>query len=116
MTSLTNKTMKSITPNDGYAYNFVQDNAKSCPKCRSLISKIDGCNKMTCRHCQSYFCWLCNEQINGYEHFNSVDSQCYGRLFEGIETVMDYVFDNVMDNNMNNVMDDINQFFENLNI
>lgn len=87
---------------------YLQDNAKNCPKCRSFISKIDGCNKMTCKHCQSSFCWLCNEQIYGYEHFNSADSQCYRLLFEGIQTnnVMDYV-----DNEMN-----VNRFFEDLNI
>jgi len=65
---------------------------------------------MMCRHCQSYFCWLCNEQIYGYEHFNTIGSQCYGLLFEGMETnnVMDYVIDDVID--------DIHQFFENLDI
>ncbi|XP_071553918.1 E3 ubiquitin-protein ligase RNF14-like [Temnothorax nylanderi] len=85
---------------------YLQDNAKRCPKCRSFISKTEGCNKMTCRNCQSFFCWLCNNQIHGYEHFNSVDSPCYGLLFEGLETenAMDYVDDFIMDN--------IHQYFE----
>jgi len=66
---------------------------------------------MTCRHCQSFFCWLCNELINGYEHFNNINSPCYGLLFEGLET------DNVMiDMDMIDMVDDINQFFENLDI
>ncbi|KAL6266300.1 hypothetical protein P5V15_003159 [Pogonomyrmex californicus] len=63
---------------------YLQDNAKSCPKCRSFISKTEGCNKMMCTYCQCYFCWLCNKQIYGYEHFNTTDSQCYGLLFDGI--------------------------------
>ncbi|KYM88211.1 E3 ubiquitin-protein ligase RNF14 [Atta colombica] len=89
---------------------YLQDNAKSCPKCRSFISKTEGCNKMTCRHCQSLFCWLCNEQIYGYEHFNNVDSQCYGLLFHGIDT------DNVLDYVIGDAMDNINPFFEDLHI
>ncbi|XP_011863492.1 PREDICTED: E3 ubiquitin-protein ligase RNF14-like [Vollenhovia emeryi] len=69
---------------------YLKDNAKSCPKCHSFISKTDGCNKMTCAHCQAFFCWLCNKQIYGYEHFNSADSPCFGLLFEGMQNVMDY--------------------------
>ncbi|XP_070165554.1 E3 ubiquitin-protein ligase RNF14-like isoform X3 [Polyergus mexicanus] len=79
---------------------YLQDNTKSCPKCHSLISKIEGCNKMTCKHCQSRFCWLCGQQItlmNGYGHFTSANSPCFGRLFEGVE---DYDYDNfeIMEN------------------
>ncbi|KAM0727733.1 E3 ubiquitin-protein ligase RNF14 [Formica fusca] len=67
---------------------YLQDNTRSCPKCHSLISKIEGCNKMTCKHCQSCFCWLCGQQItlmNGYGHFTSANSPCFGLLFEGVE-------------------------------
>lgn len=63
---------------------------------------------MMCRHCQSFFCWLCNELINGYEHFNNVNNPCYGLLFEGLET--DNVDYNLLD------LNDINQFLENLDI
>lgn len=69
---------------------YLKDNAKSCPKCHSLISKIDGCNKMTCSHCQSHFCWLCGHEItsiDAYEHFVRDDSPCYGRLFKGAEDI-----------------------------
>ncbi|XP_014483372.1 PREDICTED: E3 ubiquitin-protein ligase RNF14-like [Dinoponera quadriceps] len=65
---------------------YLQDNAKSCPSCRTFIIKSDGCNKMTCTHCQSYFCWLCGHKIistNAYEHFKDKNSPCFGRLFEG---------------------------------
>ncbi|CAL1688598.1 unnamed protein product [Lasius platythorax] len=68
--------------------DYLRDNAKSCPKCHSLISKIEGCNKITCKHCQSCFCWLCSQQItliNGYGHFTNANSPCFGRLFEGVE-------------------------------
>nr|XP_012224246.1 PREDICTED: E3 ubiquitin-protein ligase RNF14-like [Linepithema humile]XP_012224247.1 PREDICTED: E3 ubiquitin-protein ligase RNF14-like [Linepithema humile]XP_012224248.1 PREDICTED: E3 ubiquitin-protein ligase RNF14-like [Linepithema humile] len=68
--------------------DYLKDNAKSCPKCRSFISKTDGCNKMTCQHCQCCFCWLCGEWItsmNAYEHFTNVNNLCFGRLFENME-------------------------------
>lgn len=67
---------------------YLRDNAKTCPKCHSHISKVEGCNKMDCKHCQSCFCWLCGQQItsiNGYDHFTNVNSQCFQRLFEGID-------------------------------
>lgn len=95
---------------------YLQDNAKSCPKCRSFISKIEGCNKMKCRHCQSFFCWLCNEQIYGYEHFNRVDSACYGLLFEGVENVIVLDYNDIIEE-IDNMIDNMNhQFFENFNI
>ncbi|XP_012527951.1 E3 ubiquitin-protein ligase RNF14 [Monomorium pharaonis] len=91
---------------------YLQNNAKSCPKCRTLISKTDGCNKMTCTHCQSYFCWLCNKQIYGYDHFHSASSQCYGLLFDGME------MDDVMDFDAIEAIQVINamEAMENLNI
>ncbi|XP_024878054.1 E3 ubiquitin-protein ligase RNF14-like [Temnothorax curvispinosus] len=92
---------------------YLQDNAKRCPKCRSFISKTEGCNKMTCRNCQSFFCWLCNNQIHGYEHFNTVDSPCYGLLFEGLETENAMDYENAVDNF---IMDNINQYLENFNV
>lgn len=67
---------------------YLRDNAKSCPKCHSHISKIEGCNKMDCKHCQSCFCWLCGQQItsiNRYDHFTNTNSECFQRLFEGID-------------------------------
>jgi E3 ubiquitin-protein ligase RNF14 len=49
---------------------------------------LDGCNKMTCIKCKSYFCWLCLtilSKTDPYSHFNAADSRCFNRLFEGIE-------------------------------
>lgn len=89
ITRLDNKIYRSIITNE----IFVQINAKSCPSCHTFISKSDGCNKMTCSHCQSYFCWLCNKKItsiNPYKHFNG-NSPCSGRLFEGMDFEQDII-------------------------
>ncbi|KAL4492024.1 hypothetical protein ABPG72_008445 [Tetrahymena utriculariae] len=38
-----------------YKYFFT----KNCPTCNAHIQKNGGCNNMTCRKCQTGFCWLC---------------------------------------------------------
>ncbi|CAL4197407.1 unnamed protein product, partial [Meganyctiphanes norvegica] len=72
---------------------FIEANSQTCPKCSSKIEKIDGCNKMTCGQCKCYFCWLCNkilDKANPYSHYNSGASDCFNRLFEGVEEEDEY--------------------------
>ena len=49
------------------------ENRKMCPRCRSMIEKMDGCNKMVCRVCKAIFCWLCLTPF-------STTGDCYDHL------------------------------------
>ncbi|XP_006003269.1 E3 ubiquitin-protein ligase RNF14 [Latimeria chalumnae] len=64
---------------------WLETNSKPCPRCRTHIEKIDGCNKMTCTNCRQYFCWLCLNQLSGmnpYKHFSDSSSPCFNLLFQ----------------------------------
>ncbi|CAL8081291.1 unnamed protein product [Orchesella dallaii] len=67
---------------------WIQKESKSCPHCKVPIEKFEGCNKVTCFKCNTYFCWLCLKQLeagNPYFHFNDPSSQCYNNLFQNME-------------------------------
>ncbi len=46
---------------------------RSCPKCKTVFVKHDGCNKMTCptAGCKTFICYLCEDDITQvrYGHF-----------------------------------------------
>ena len=70
---------------------YVEENAQKCPNCNTAIEKSEGCNKMTCYKCGTFFCYLCGARLpraNPYSHYNSLQSDCNGLLFE--ETEDDY--------------------------
>jgi len=46
-------------------------NRKDCPKCKTPIEKIEGCNHMTCSGCKSHMCWLCLEVFPNAEQICS---------------------------------------------
>ncbi|CAF1011351.1 unnamed protein product [Rotaria sordida] len=65
----------------------IKQTARQCPQCLIFVDKLDGCNKMTCIKCHSYFCWTCLDLLSKtdpYGHFNRPGSKCFNKLFEGV--------------------------------
>ena len=74
--------------NEYLTQNWINEYSKPCPQCDANIEKIDGCHKMTCWRCNSYFCWLCLTMLTGanpYTHFSDPRSPCYNQLFLGVD-------------------------------
>lgn len=46
----------------------IKKEAKSCPGCGEMISKIDGCDQMWCIKCHIQFSWRTGMQMTGYNH------------------------------------------------
>lgn len=75
---------------------WLGSNSKPCPHCNASIEKTEGCNKMTCFKCGTYFCWLCGKQLsptNPYRHYSEKGSACYDRLFPPDYMEEDFMFD-----------------------
>ncbi|CAD5111223.1 unnamed protein product [Dimorphilus gyrociliatus] len=66
---------------------WLKENSKKCPNCRTFIQKASGCNRMQCWKCRQNFCWICNKVLNKYSpytHFTDHQSPCYNQLFQGM--------------------------------
>lgn len=46
----------------------IKKEAKPCPGCGEMISKIDGCDQMWCVKCHIQFSWRTGQQMQGYNH------------------------------------------------
>jgi len=46
----------------------IKKEAKPCPGCGEMISKIDGCDQMWCVKCHIQFSWRTGMQMTGYNH------------------------------------------------
>ncbi len=44
-------------PDTVATFKAMRKEAKPCPKCAAMISKIDGCDQMWCTQCQTAFSW-----------------------------------------------------------
>ncbi|XP_066600300.1 E3 ubiquitin-protein ligase RNF14-like [Prorops nasuta] len=64
--------------------SWMNENSNKCPRCNAAIEKIDGCNKMVCIICNTYFCWICRQRLSRskpYSHFNDPSSSCFNMLY-----------------------------------
>jgi hypothetical protein len=65
---------------------------KECPKCATLIEKIDGCNHVECSGCHGHICWACLKVFarseTAYQHMN--DAHGGNGLGEGEEDASDF--------------------------
>uniref|UniRef100_A0A0K0DWJ5 RBR-type E3 ubiquitin transferase n=1 Tax=Strongyloides stercoralis TaxID=6248 RepID=A0A0K0DWJ5_STRER len=69
---------------------FIINQTRPCPNCRSDIDKFEGCNHITCMKCRYEFCWLCLGKWAGYNVPHDCDitkSQIYKERFSKLETV-----------------------------
>lgn len=67
------------TSNDTETKHWVSANTKPCPKCKSNVEKISGCNLVTCR-CGQHFCWLCGGATGLSHTFTSITGHTCGRF------------------------------------
>ncbi|KAI4476313.1 hypothetical protein M0804_013681 [Polistes exclamans] len=94
--------------------NWIKVNSQNCPHCCAAIEKSDGCNKMTCYKCHTYFCWLCGLKLNPQEpylHYRNPDSPCFNMLYHGLminddEDDYDFLFPEILDDNIQGFSDD----------
>lgn len=64
---------------------WLEANCQSCPSCRIRINRSQGCAHMTCKRCQTHFCYHCGTRLDPlqpYRHFNTPGLSCYMKLFE----------------------------------
>ncbi|KAL5339714.1 RWD domain-containing protein [Aspergillus crustosus] len=57
----------------------------ACPTCDAPCQKRLGCNHMKCFKCDTHFCYLCSawlSEANPYQHFNTLESSCFNRLWD----------------------------------
>lgn len=62
------KKFQLLKSKDLASANWIAENCKQCPKCRTEINKNGGCNHMTCRSCNHEFCWICMLNYNTHNY------------------------------------------------
>ena len=56
---------KYVLP-QGADRQWMLDNTKPCPLCKTIIEKNNGCQHMTCERCAYEFCWECLNRWHGH--------------------------------------------------
>lgn len=60
-------------------------NMMDCPKCKSRIEKISGCNHMSCTRCHYEFCWICGEKYTRRHYKNYNIFGCPGLMYNNVK-------------------------------
>jgi E3 ubiquitin-protein ligase RNF14 len=74
-----------LTAEEKATDEYMQLYTRQCPTCKTPCQKQMGCNHMICFQCNTHFCYLCSAWLsedNPYQHFNTLDSSCFNRLWE----------------------------------
>lgn len=66
-------------------------NMMECPKCKSRIEKISGCNHMSCTRCHYEFCWICGEKYTRRHYKNYNIFGCPGLMYNNIKRSKSFV-------------------------
>ena len=74
-----------LTAEERASEDYMKLHTQPCPTCDARAQKTHGCNHMICFKCDTHFCYLCGAYLlkgNPYQHYNTVKSSCYMRLWE----------------------------------
>lgn len=55
----------TCSPETLASVQLIMKDTKCCPKCKSLIHKINGCDQMFCTMCHTAFSWRTGETVHG---------------------------------------------------
>lgn len=74
-----------LTAEEKASEDYMKLHTQPCPTCDARAQKTHGCNHMICFKCDTHYCYLCGaylDRANPYQHYNTVKSSCYMRLWE----------------------------------
>jgi len=67
-----------------------ENGVKECPKCKTSIEKVSGCNHMTCGGCGAHICWVCLEVYKvGKDVYSHMQREHGGIGLNNIRDVLD---------------------------
>ncbi|KZT34184.1 hypothetical protein SISSUDRAFT_992175, partial [Sistotremastrum suecicum HHB10207 ss-3] len=56
---------------DSGTSQWLKANTRPCPKCKQMIEKNGGCNRIMCQNCKHQFCWVCKADWSSHGYNNS---------------------------------------------
>lgn len=48
-----------------------------CPRCEQINEKKGTYNLINCSKCEQFFCFICNLEVDGEDHYNKVSAMCH---------------------------------------